>query len=245
MTVSALYDGTIRHRHHTVRPTEFTHPLMLAYLDLDELPGLLDGLLVRRRPGLVRFRRSDYLPSPIAELGPAVRSLVQQRTGRRPDGPVRLLANLRTLGHCFNPISLYYCHDGAGALQALVGEVTNTPWGERHAYVLPAHDGSAAVDAAAPKRMHVSPFQPMEQAYRIRAAVPGPTLSVHIENVEDGERVFDATLSMRRRPLTRRTLAEWVTRHPAPSLRALALIYGHAIGLCLRGVPTHPHPRHA
>ena len=52
--------------------------------------------------------------------------------------------------------------------------------------------------------MHVSPFMGMDQRYALRAAEPGPTLSVHIENREDGEQVFDATLNLERRPLDRR-----------------------------------------
>ena len=70
-------------------------------------------------------------------LADAVRDLVEERTGARPAGPIRLLTHLRSFGHCFNPVSFYYCFDPAGErVEAVVAEVTNTPWGERHAYVL-------------------------------------------------------------------------------------------------------------
>jgi uncharacterized protein len=261
MSASALYEGTIRHRRHAVRATEFTHRLTLAYVDLDELPGLLGGMLVRRRPGLVRFRRSDYLGDPGVPLGDAVRALVAQRTGAAPDGPVGVLTGLRSFGHCFNPVSFYYCHDAGGRLAALVAEVTNTPWGERHAYVLPVPvsvpgpapvlgdvpvgDPPAVFHARAAKQLHVSPFMPLDQVYEIRATPPGPTLSVHIDSRQDGASAFDATLSLRRRPLTRATLARATARHPAATLRVLTLIYRHALGLWLRGVPPHPHRRAA
>jgi DUF1365 family protein len=253
MTVSALYEGTIRHRRHAVRPTEFTHRLTLAYVDLDELVGLLGGMLVRGRPGLVRFRRADYLGDPEVPLSDAVRALVAQRTGVTPDGPVGVLTGLRSFGHCFNPVSFYYCHDGGGRLAALVAEVTNTPWGERHAYVLPvpadvpradvprAGGPPWALRARAAKQLHVSPFMPLDQVYEIRATSPGPTLSVHIDSRQDGASAFDATLSLRRRPLTRATLAQATARHPAATLRVLTLIYRHALGLWWRGVPLHPH----
>jgi DUF1365 family protein len=248
MSASALYEGTIRHRRHAVRATEFTHRLTLAYVDLDELPGLLGGMLVRRRPGLVRFRRPDYLGDPGVPLGDAVRGLVAQRTGAAPNGPVGVLTGLRSFGHCFNPVSFYYCHDAGGRLAALVAEVTNTPWGERHAYVLPAPgdvpgggESSSVLHARAAKQLHVSPFMPLDQVYEIRATTPGPTLSVHIDSRQDGVSAFDATLSLRRRPLTRTTLAQATARHPAATLRMLALIYRHALGLWLRGVPPHPH----
>ena len=132
MTASALYEGTIRHRRFAVREQAFRHRLALVYVDLDELPALLGGRLVARRPGLVRVRRADYHGDPSVPLADAVRDLVARRTGADPAGPVRLLTQPRTLGHCFNPVSFYYCFaPGGEALEAIVAEVTNTPWGER------------------------------------------------------------------------------------------------------------------
>ena len=214
MTHSAVYEGTIRHRRVAVRRYEFRHRIAMAYVDLEELPGLLGGRLVRRRPGLVRFRRRDYLGDPAVPLATAVRELV----GDVPR--IRVLTQLRTFGHCFNPVSFYYCFDGAENLEAVVAEVTNTPWGERHAYVLDhrrtEHD----------KAMRVSPFMGMDQRYTVSVAPPGPTISVHIESRERREKAFDATLSLQRRPFTASLGA----------LRTLPLIYGHAIVLRAKGV---------
>ena len=239
---SALYEGTIRHRRFAVRTHEFDYRVAMAYIDLDEVDALLDGALVRDRPGLVRFRRRDYLGDPAVPLADAVRALVAERLGSAPAGPIRLLTHLRSFGHCFNPVSFYYCFAPDGErLEAIVAEVTNTPWGERHAYVLPRGDDDAAVlGGGFDKRLHVSPFMGMDQRYTWRATVPGPTLSVHIENDEDGQRAFDATLGLRRVPLTRRSLAR-VT----PPLGVLARIYGHAAVLKLKGVPVHPRPEAA
>jgi uncharacterized protein len=233
MTASAIYEGHIRHRRFAVRNHEFRYRIAMAYIDLDELPTLLEGRLVRPRPGLVRFRRRDYLGDPSTPLTQAVRDLVEQRLGHRPEGPIRLLTHLRTFGHCFNPVSFYYCFAPDGErLEAIVAEVTNTPWGERHAYVMEGREGEFD------KALHVSPFMAMDQRYTWRAPAPGPTLSVQIESAEDGRRAFDATLGLRRKSLTRRELA----RHPAATLRLLALIYGHALALKLKGVPVQPHP---
>jgi DUF1365 family protein len=237
VSASAIYEGAIRHRRFAVRPSEFRHRIAMAYVDLDELPALLGGRLVARRPRLVRFRRRDYLGDPAQPLDAAVRALVEERCGRAPDGPIRLLTQLRSFGHCFNPVSFYYCFGADGeTLEAIVAEVTNTPWGERHAYVLA--DGVERVE----KALHVSPFMPMDQRYAWRAPAPGATLSVHIESSEDGRRAFDATLGLRRTPLTRRSLARVTARYPAATLRMLALIYGHALALWLRGVPVQTHP---
>ena len=141
MSHSALYEGCIRHRRFAVRRHEFRYRIAMAYIDLDELPDLLGGRLVRSRAGLVRFRRSDYLGDPAVPLADAVRAMVAERAGSAPQGPIRLLTHLRTFGHCFNPVSFYYCFAADGErLETIVAEVTNTPWGERHAYVLARGD---------------------------------------------------------------------------------------------------------
>jgi DUF1365 family protein len=243
MTASAIYEGTIRHRRFAVRPHELCHRLVLLYIDLGELDGLLGGRLLAAGPGLVRFRRADYLGDPSIPLADAVRMQVERRTGRVPTGPIRLLTQLRTFGHCFNPVSFYYCFTAQEQLDAVVAEVTNTPWGERHAYVLQATGAGTVLAGDFAKQLHVSPFMEMEQRYTLQAAAPGPTLAVHLESHDELERrVFDATLALRRAPLTRGALARVTARYPAATLRVLALIYGHALALKLKGVPVHSHP---
>jgi DUF1365 family protein len=243
MTASAIYHGTIRHRR-AAPATEFTHRLSLAYVDLEELPSLLSGRLLRRGPGTLRFRRRDYLEPHSLPLATAVRDRVQRLTGARPGGPIRMLTQLRSFGVCFNPVSFYYCMDERDdRLQAVLAEVTNTPWGDRQAYALAdAAPDSSVVTGTFDKRLHVSPFHPMDHVYRARASTPGPTLSVHIANHRHGTEVFDATLNLRRAELTRAEVARTTARHPIASARVLTLIYGHAVGLKLAGARYHPRP---
>jgi DUF1365 family protein len=243
MTASAIYEGYVRHRRYAERRREFSHPIAMAYVDLDELPDLLGGRLVRRAPGLVRFRRRDYLGDPDVPLAAAVRERVVAETGRAPDGPIRLLTHLRTFGHCFNPASFYFCFDRDERLQALVAEVTNTPWGERHSYVL-ARDAErgCVLRGESEKVMHVSPFFGMDQRYEWRVAQPGESFALQIENHERGGRVFDATLSLRRRELSQRSLRRVTARYPFATMRILALIYAHALVIRAHGIRTRPHP---
>jgi uncharacterized protein len=262
VSASCLYEGTIRHRRHSPR-REFHHRLALAYVDLEELPSLLDGRLLSPRPGALRFRRGDYHGDPQVALADAVRDSVHAHTGSRPQGPVRLLTQLRSFGHCFNPVSFYYCMSPDGtAVEAILAEVTNTPWRERHAYVLPAAEERPAegqraagrehaagaerarvLDAGFEKALHVSPFMAMNHTYRARASTPGATLSVHIESSSGGEPVFDATLSLTRRELTSASARRVTLRYPLATVRVLALIYAHALALKLAGARVHRHPQ--
>jgi hypothetical protein len=248
VSASAIYEGTVRHRRRAVRTHELRHRLALAYIDLDELPELLDGRLLVPRPGLVRFRRRDYLggADPSQSLADAVRETVQAQTGVRPAGPIRLLTQLRTWGHCFNPVSFYYCFDPTGqTVESVLAEVTNTPWGERHSYVLApsAGNSSRVLSGSLAKALHVSPFMGMDHRYKWSLTAPAQTLSVHIASHRAGELAFDATLALRRRELTRGSLTRVTARYPFATLRVLALIYAHGVALKLKGVPLHPHPR--
>jgi DUF1365 family protein len=243
MTASAIYEGSVRHRRFSIRNRQFSYPLAMAYVDLDELPELLGGRLIRRWPGIVRFRRKDYFGDRDKPLADEIRDLVRTRTGLAPTGPIRLLTNLRSFGHCFNPVSFYYCFDDNERLEAVVADVTNTPWGEKHAYVLPRGDNARILTGESAKKMHVSPFMGMDQHYTWKAADPGPTVSVHIDSRERGEKVFDATLALPKRlPFTRRSMARITARFPAATLRNVMLIYGHAVVMKLRRVPWYTNP---
>jgi DUF1365 family protein len=254
---SCFYEGSVRHRRHGALTDELHHSLRMAYLDLDELPELFDGyaLWSARGPALAWFRRADYLGDPQLPLRRAVERLVAERAGVVLDGPIRLLTQMRYFGHCFNPVSFYYCFDAAGPnVRAVVAEVTNTPWGERHAYVLPVAErergaslGSRVIRGEFAKALHVSPLMGMDHTYDWRLTTPGERLSVHIESTRDGgardgERVFDATLSLRRRPIDARELRRVLVRDPLPTVRLTAHIYAHALRLRLRGARWHAHP---
>ena len=245
---SALYVGKVRHRRYVDKPHAFTYPLYLCYLDLGELPAALSfgWLASSTRRAAVRFRREDHLGDPAQPLDEAVRELVERETGWRPEGPIRLLTHPRYLGYVMNPLSVYYCFAGDGeTLEALVLEVNNTPWGERHCYVLDAKrrmEGPGAAQYAFQKAFHVSPFMGMDYVYRCRVGAPEELLLFHLENHKDGSIEFDATLTLRRRPLDGRNLAVLLLRFPLMTLQVSAGIYYEALRLWWKGVTYYPHP---
>ena len=151
---SAVYTGRLRHRRFGPVPHAFSYGITLLWLDLAELDDVFRGrwLWSVRRPALARFRREDYLGGDGQPLDVAVRDRVARETGRRPKGPIRLLTQIRMLGFCFNPVSFYYCYDEHDTrVEAIVAEITNTPWNERHAYVLRTDARRARCASACPR----------------------------------------------------------------------------------------------
>jgi DUF1365 family protein len=246
---SCLYTGTIRHRRHEPARNRFSYRLFMAYLDLAELPTLFDPywLWSARRAAPAWFRREDFHGDPGRPLDEAVRDLVAARTGSRPAGPIRLLTHLRYFGYSFNPVSFYYCFDRADeSVETIVAEITNTPWKERHQYVLPirsAETRGACWRFRFEKEFHVSPFMPMDMAYDWRFSAPGDHVRVHMQNWRDGASAFDATLSMEREPINSVSLAHALVHFPLLTAQVTTLIHWQALRLLLKRTPVHTHPR--
>lgn len=242
---SAIYEGWVRHRRSTPREHHFSYKVFMPFLRLDELPELFDGswLWSARRPALARFNRSDFLGDPSIPLETAVKDRVAEVYGERPAGPVYMLANLRYFGYLMNPIACYYCYGEDGdTLEYLVAEVTNTPWNERHSYVLKAPQAGRWLRTDFAKAFHVSPFHPMDMQYHWHSNSPGEKLCLHLANSRGGERVFDASLSLQRHELSPATLRRFIWRYPIMTAKIAAGIYYEALRLWLKGNPYFPHP---
>jgi uncharacterized protein len=246
---SFLYEGTLYHQRFATPRRTFEYSLFMVYLDLGELESVFAGrtLWSASGPNIAWFRRADHHGDRRIPLADAIRALVCEQTGKRPEGPIRLLTHLRYFGYGFNPVSFYYCFDPEDRqIETIVAEVSNTPWGEQHVYVLPRESSLGTGDERRhefKKAFHVSPFLPMETDYSWSFGSPGEHLWVKMENRQKGEPTFLAKLSLTRRPIDGIELARALLLRPAMTLQVVAAIYFQALCLWLRRATFYSHPR--
>jgi DUF1365 family protein len=247
---SAIYRGWVRHRRRRPVRHAFRYGLFMLYLDLAELDTVFAGrwLWSSRRAAPAWFRRRDHFGDPDVPLDTAVRDLVEARTGHRPPGSIRLLTHLRYFGYCFNPISVFYCFDeNDDRVECLVAEVTNTPWGERHCYVLDLESDASPSDGHQrhrfAKALHVSPFMQFDHTYDWRSTRPAGELVLHMASHDDLGELFDATLVMERKDISGPELARTLAAHPLMTAKVILAIHWEALRLWFKGLSVVDHSK--
>jgi len=244
---SCIYEGEVRHARYRPKVHSFSMSVFFLYLDLAELDTVFNGQWLWSTKGfnLAYLRRKDHFGDPSVTIDEAVRALVQQKTGKRPAGPVRMLTHLRYLGHNFNPATFYYCYDAAASrVETIVVEVHNTPWGEVHCYVVDERNNIGTLEQKRfrlKKDFTVSPFMPMDLEYEWTFTEPGTTVNVHMQDFDKEGRIFEAELSVERLEIAGASLARMLLRYPVVTLKVIAGIYWQAFRLWVKGVPFYGH----
>lgn len=258
---SAIYTGLVQHRRFLPKAHQFQYQAFMMYLDLDELPKLFDNCTAWSygKPNLAYFKRSDYFGYANKPLKDEILAKVAQEINKTPAGKVCLLTNMRYFGHCFNPVSFYYCYAADNqTLEAIVTHITNTPWGKDYAYVHDCVNENSSLNLGFnfKKAFHVSPYMPMDIEYIWQFSRPGEHLSVYMQNRHEnksinkkmskekmhGEKMFDATLTLQRLELSPETLNHMLFKFPLMTIKVVAAIYWQALQLWLKRIPFYPYP---
>lgn len=245
---SAIYRGHVRHRRFKPKQNCFKYSVFMMYLDLSETDQVLklSPFWSRKWWAPARFKRSDYFGDSSSSLYDRVQQHVEANSNTKIDGKICLLTNLRYFGFIINPISIFYCFNNEDKLAALLLEVTNTPWGETHRYVLECDPDKQIHAQQFDKEMHVSPFQPMNIFYDWKSNLPAEKLSVHMQNYlrkeTENEFIFDATLTLDRLAISTASLNKIILLYPFMTLKVFATIYWQALKLYVKRIPFINHP---
>jgi uncharacterized protein len=200
-------------------------------------------LFGRNRPGLMSLWDRDHGGAPGKGAGAAWVRQVLADDGLPAPSRLSLLAQPRLLGHVFNPVSFWLCHDADGALLAVVAEVTNT-YGDRHSYLCRRDDMAPLGPddtVVARKIFHVSPFQPVKGVYRFRFDIRDDRVGIWIDYDTPGGGVFTNLIGPVA-PLTATGILGAGLRRPFGSRRVLALIHWQALRLWWKGAAFRNRP---
>ncbi|MCV2883203.1 DUF1365 domain-containing protein [Aestuariibacter sp. AA17] len=236
---SALYVGTVLHARHKPKVHRFTYRIFLFWLKLDEIEKVANQVTGFNLNGFspVTFRRSDYLGEPDTSLQQSVLNKMSSLHGQPLEGDIFLLGQTRTLGLYFSPVNFYYLRNPSGEFTHMLAEVSNTPWNERHHYLVDLNKQEDSI-----KAFHVSPFNNMEMRYKWRVAQPKDTLKLHLScHAESKE--FDAALNLRKQELNSKTLFRVLVSIPSMTIKTVVGIYWQALKLWVKGMPVYPHPK--
>ena len=247
---SGIYKGWVGHRRFSPKKHSFKYGMFLLAIDLDELPKLteLGPWFKSNKFAPLSLKCSDYLTHQSHLQKRDVWQKVQTLGVTKEPSRVLFIGQLRCFGLYFSPINLYYCFDEKDDLICLLAEVSNTPWNERHYYLIPLNKENKEINSQkliSKKVFHVSPFMDLNMQYQWVIKKPNKRLTLHIQNVDlaSGSKVFDANLAMTRMDFTNENLRRCIVSIPMMTLKTLWGIYWQAMKLFIKGVPFVAHAK--
>ena len=243
---SMIYTGKMSHARKLPRAHKFSYDISMLYLNLDDIEGIINQTRFwsYNKRNLASFYRKDYFKPQEACLKVAVKEAVKEDLNIDVSGKIFLLTHCRYLGILFNPVSFYYCFDKENKLLAIVAEITNTPWLERHHYSLDCRGKSKQhmMDFSFNKEFHVSPFMDLKQHYQWYFSSPKSSLHVVMKNYEDKKHLFTAQMHLQATELTSKALDLFIVKYPFMTLKVITGIYYNALKLNLKKTPFYEHP---
>ncbi len=238
---SAIYIGDIRHRRFAVKAHQFNYPLYMMWVDLahpDELNSVHPWLGLTGFKAL-KFTQSDYLNYQTNMQLPLKQRALNKINELGIDtefSQVFMLGQIRCFGLYFSPVNFFFFQTCDGHFTHMLAEVSNTPWNERHYYVVPLEK-----KVNFKKVFSVSPFMNLDMNYFWHIRMNTNNTLIHIENKKGKTLLFDATLRLQKQPLTKQQVSAVLKQFPAMTLSILKGIYLHALKLFCKGVPFIGH----
>jgi len=235
---SCLYQGETFHQRFVPKKHKFNYTIMMFWLDLDEL-NLLDEqlrLFSKTSFNWIRFKRQDFLKQPEMPLKTEALQTMSRLAGKNLKGKVYLLSPLRILGMYFSPVNFYYLQSENGTYSHLLAEVSNTPWNERHCYLV-----DLAEQQNTQKEFHVSPFNPVNMKYQWHIKQPGEKLQLKLDCLKESKH-FSAAIALHRTELNNHTLGKTLIKFPHMTIKTVWGIYWEALKLLIKRMPIYDHP---
>ncbi len=247
--------GDIRHHRYIPKKHMFRYNMYWSLLDLDKLNENADRyrFFSNETWNLLSYRKQDFIGAGKQQTKDSVLNFLSKETNKAFDGKVFILSHLRFLGFNFNSVSFYFCIDKQGELQYIISEITNTPWGERHAYL---HSCEKSLSRSGccifnfSKNFHISPFVSMDMNYQWLFKITNSNMRIHMKvtkkNKEKNDplKVLDVTFTGKHLPLTQANISKLIFKNPFQPLKMIFGIYWQALRLWFKKVPFYSHPKY-
>jgi len=239
---SGIFCGQVVHRRFEPVLHKFKYKMSMFGIDIDEINHISQkfALFGTSKFSPVKFNQKDYIVNEPGDLKERIASKVKSLGGKWDGTKVLMLIQCRCLGIYFSPVNFFYCYNKDGSCELMLAEVSNTPWNERHYYLIDVLNPDMTK-----KTFHVSPFMQLNMKYKWRVSEPLEKVNISIANhfEETEAAVFDAHLTLRKTPLTSLNLIKsWISL-PLMVFKIVTLIYWQALKLFIKRVPFVPYSK--
>ncbi len=235
---SAIYRGQVYHERFVPTQHKFSYQIAQFWLELDAVDQVAQGVkgFSADKFNWIRFKRSDFLKNPDIPLQQEALQTMSGLAGKPLEGKVYLLSPLRIMGLYFSPVNFYYLYNEEGYFSHLLAEVSNTPWNERHCYLVDIKQ-----QIPTEKVFHVSPFNPIDMEYHWHIKQPGDKLALKLDCHKQNKH-FAAAIALERQALTSENLNKTLWSLPNMTIKTVWGIYWQAMKLFLKRTPFYGHP---